>query len=112
MLYWCEAFRRNGECNKCGCNIDKHKHIAWEYVATKRIAIDPKVEAEIRNTKDGIKKIQAAIKGAEQLILEYQEEARIIQDINAKFAYVMGKESCLVSLPCLCHYVRGHSQVT
>ena len=98
MLYFCEAFSWNGDCRKCGCNIDKHMHIAWEYLFNKRTVIDPNVAAEIHNKKDAIAHIQETLKKTQQLVTEYKVELQTIQNINAKFACLLSTDSCLVSL--------------
>ena len=98
MLYFCEAFSWNGDCRKCGCNIDKHMHIAWEYLIKKRNVIDPNVAAKIHDKEDAIAQVDAAIKKAQQLVAEYKVELQTIQNINAKFACLLSTDSCLVSL--------------
>ena len=66
--------------------MDKHMHIAWEYLIKKRNVIDPNVAAKIHDKEDAIAQVDAAIKKAQQLVAEYKVELQTIQNINAKFA--------------------------
>jgi len=92
----CAAFFYGPNCDECGCYWEKHLHSLIEYETATVEKIDKNVKAEIKNKKQAIAVIEKKIAEMNQLVSEYQEELKIIQEVGSKFAYLLNAHSNMV----------------
>jgi len=68
-----------------------------DYKIVKRTVIDANCEKEIKTKEDAVKQIDSAIQKMRQLIADYEEEFKFIQEVSSKFAYILISNSNTVS---------------
>lgn len=101
MINFCEAMTMgftSFDCKHCGCNWSVHMHISCEYYKEKRTLIKQDVQDKIDTEEAAIEKINRTIRQLDQLVQEYRSEVATVQEISAKFAYILSTNSYFVSL--------------
>ena len=72
-------------------------HLTYEFVKTKRIIFDSARVAQLENADFLLKQQQIALLARRQTLSEYMQEFEVIQDVAAKFAYILANNAGTVS---------------
>ncbi|KAH9390425.1 hypothetical protein TYRP_023077 [Tyrophagus putrescentiae] len=94
VLARCWAMDGTGRCVKnCQCPFEMHRHITYVTKIVKVTVIDESRHKRIDNEEDAIKAIEKTIEQTKTIKKEMEEEMEIIQQISAKFAYILLEHS-------------------
>ncbi|KAH9389540.1 hypothetical protein TYRP_023190, partial [Tyrophagus putrescentiae] len=92
-LIGCWAMAGTGICVKCGCSFEFHRHITSESKIVKKTIINQNQQIKIETEEKAIEEIEKTLKQTKKIKKEMEEEIEIIQQISAKFAYILIKNS-------------------
>lgn len=90
------------DCHECGCSYEVHKHVVYEYAVVKKSVINVNQQRKIDNEQDAIDQINDVLQQTKQINQELTDEINTIQEISAKFAYILIEHSTTVSFYLIC----------
>lgn len=80
-------------CKICNCSWANHKYITKTYEQVKKQAINPSIQQEIRTREEAIQVIEKSLITMEQFVKELENELEVINEVAAKFTYILNHNS-------------------
>lgn len=80
-------------CQKCGCDFSKHKHIYYETTLFETKQVDENVVKEITTKESAARKVQAMLNRLEDVKREHEQEHEFILNSLATFASFLKKNA-------------------